>query len=110
MENIVIPTTIREAFGILDSIISAEDKATFLSQSTTDFVGEQHFSLGMWIRNNWIYGPDEDESPEEAALRDKCFRMLAGMKEGEMLFDHPDEVSGRFLEKYYDHLNRTFKK
>ena len=109
MENIKVPTTTREAFEILDSMINAEDKAAFLSQSKSVFVAEQHFSLGMWIRNNWIYGPGEDNNSEDAALREKCFRMLAGLKEGDM-FGHPDEVSGRFLEKYYDHLKRTVKK
>lgn len=103
MENNVIPTTIQEAFGILDNIIPEEDKAAFISQSKPEFVGGQHLFLGAWIRNNWIYGP-EDESQDEATLRDKCYRMLAGMKEGEMLFDHPDDVSERFLEKYYDYL------
>ena len=110
MENIKIPTTTREAFEILDSLIDAEDKAAFLSQSKSDFVAEQHFSLGMWIRNNWIYGPGEDNKPEDATLRKKCFRMLAGLKEEDMFLGHPDEVSGRFLEKYYDHLKRTVKK
>jgi len=110
MENIKIPTTTREALEILDSMIDAEDKTVFISQSKSDFVAEQHFSLGMWIRNDWIYSPGEDENPEETALREKCFRMLAGMNEGEMFFGHPDEVSGRFLEKYYDHLKRTVKK
>ena len=109
MENIKVPTTTREAFKILDSMINAEDKAAFLSQSKSDFVAEQHFSLGMWIRNNWIYGPGEYENPEEAALREKCFHMLSGLKEGDMFFGHPDEVSGRFLEKYYEHLKRTIK-
>lgn len=106
----VIPATTREAFAIFDEMVSQEDKKAFIAQSGSEFVVNQQMGLGLWIRNNWIYGQDDDESPEVVALRDRCFRMLAGMKEGETLFDHPDDVSGRFLKKYYDHLKRTIKK
>lgn len=109
-EDLEIPTTTRQAFAILDEMISEEEKKAYLKQSKADFTAEQHMGLGLYIRNNWIFGPgEEDEDPEEAASREKCFRMLAGMKEGDMLFEHPDEVSSRFLEKYYDHLKRTVK-
>ena len=104
-----IPTTVRQAFKILDSMVSPEELKEYLAQSKSDFVAEQHFGLGLWIRNNWMYGDDEEETPEEKEHRDRCYRMLSGMKEGEMLFEHPDVVSGKFLEKYYGHLKRTAK-
>ena len=100
----LIPRTEEQAFVILDGIVSAEDMAVFRSQTKSEFVGDQHFGLGNWIRNNWIYGPEEEEDKAEEALRDECFRMLAGMKKEDVCFEHPDEVSGRFLERYYDHL------
>ena len=109
MKKVTIPTTVRQAFKILDELVTAEEKAYFLSLPKSQFSGEEHFGLCLWIRNNWIYGMDDDEITKESELRDRCFRMLSGMKEGEDMFEHPDTVSGRFLEKYYDHLRRTRK-
>lgn len=105
-----VPTTIRQAFKILDKMITKKERKAFLSQSQFDFTAEQHFGLGMWIRNNWIYGPEYEEGTDERELRDRCYRMLAGGKGDDIIyFEHPDVVSGRFLEKYYKHLKRTAK-
>ena len=111
MNQTPLPTTVRQAFKILDGLTKAKDKARFLSQSKDEFTLEQHFGLGMWIRNNWIYGPRK-ESEERARLRRACICMLAGAKEDEYLFliMSPDEISGTFLGRYYDHLKRVFKK
>ena len=68
-----------------------------------EFCAEQHMELGMWIRNNWIYRPEVDDSIVQERY-DKCYAMLTGTQPGEPMLDHPDEVSGRFLEIYYDHL------
>ena len=103
----LIPTTEQQAFIILDGMLSKEEKAAFRSQSKDDFVATEHFGLGMWIRNMWIYGPDEEEDKAEEVLRDECFRMMAGMKKEDLCFEHPDTVSGRFLERYYEHLKET---
>jgi hypothetical protein len=104
MEEKRIPTTSRQAFKILDDMITPEERAEFLAQTKSEFTGYQHFGLGAWIRNNWIYGPEEEESAEERELRDACYRMLSGMKDGDLHFQHPDMVSGNFLGRYYDHL------
>ena len=116
MENIKIPTTTREAFEILDSMIDVEDKAAFLSQSKSGFIAEQHFSLGMWIRDTWIFG-SEEENAEARERRKKCLRMLAGVRKGDdpesledLLIGLPDIISDQFLHRYYDHLKRTMKK
>ncbi len=108
MKQSLYPTTTRQAFRILDELISPEEMAEFLEQSKEDFVTLQHFDLGMWIRNNWIYGGSEDESPEEREQRDKCYQMLSGNPEGAFIYEHPDSISERFLKKYYDHLKRVF--
>lgn len=105
-----IPTTIRQAFRLLDSMITQEEREAFLSQSQSDFTAEQHCDLGMWIRNNWIYDPEYEVSAKERELRDRCYCMLAGSREDGFSYEHPDTVSGRFLEKYYKHLKRTAKK
>ena len=94
-----LPKTVRQAFAMLDALTCPEDRKLFLQQSKADFVSDQHFGLGLWIRNNWIYG-----------IEDKaCMCMLPGLSKDEVFLDHPDCVSSRFLEKYYDHLKRVDK-
>ena len=86
-----IPTTAQEAFAQLDALLDEEDKKRLVEDEIA--IINAHFSLGMWIRNNWIYAD----------------------KEGKGLFaydsDHPgiidpDYQSAEFLEKYYNHLKR----
>ena len=84
----IIPTNSRQAFKILDNMLTDEEKAEALSKSRSEFALDEHFGLGLWIRNNWIYAnPD-----------------------GELSFEHPDTVSLHWLEKYHDHLKRMSKK
>ena len=97
MENNTIPTTIRQAFKILDNLIGNDEKKHFLSQSKEHFCLDQHEELGLWIRNNWIYENDD------------CYRMLSGMGPEDIFFEPVDVVSNRFLGKYYEHLKRTIK-
>ena len=50
-----IPHTKNEAFAQLDAMLSEEDKSAIMNGDPFEF----HFSLGMWIRNNWIYEQEE---------------------------------------------------
>ena len=45
-----IPQTKQEAFAQLDEMLSEKDKKGLANGEAIEF----HFSLGMWIRNNWI--------------------------------------------------------
>lgn len=98
-----VPTTIEEGFKILDKVFPLQGKEFAIDESKEEFCAEQHMDLGMWIRNNWIYRPEVDDSIVQERY-DKCYTMLTGNQPGEPMLDHPDEVSGRFLEIYYDHL------
>lgn len=49
--EIKIPQTKQEAFAQLDALLSEKDKSELANGDAIEF----HFSLGMWIRNNWIY-------------------------------------------------------
>ena len=98
-----IPTTEEEAFRILDDVYPLEEKRMAIEGTKDEFTANEHFELGMWIRNNWIY-PPEDANNDTVERYMKCYAMLTGTQPGEPMFDHPDEVSGRFLEVYYDHL------
>lgn len=100
-----IPVTTRQAYKILDEQMTDEDIRTALSQTRNEFVTDQHFDLGMWIRNNWIYG-GEDEEECFAKRREACVAMLTGQQDGVFAFYDPEMMSTQFLEKYYDHLKR----
>ena len=51
MAKTKIPTTLEEAFALLDAKLTADEKNKLLqAEDSTDF----HFGLGLWIRNNWI--------------------------------------------------------
>lgn len=84
--NNYLPVSIRQVFAILDEQSTAEEKVGFLSMSKSDFITMQHFGLGAWIRNTWIYG-----------------------KEIEGFYGEPDDLSSELLGKYYDHLKRCFR-
>ena len=53
--NNKIPKTKKECFAILDEMLSEEEK-TIVVKGEEDL----HFSLGLWIRNNWFYTQSED--------------------------------------------------
>jgi hypothetical protein len=106
MDKTLIPTTARQAFKILDGLTTAEEKLGFLRQSRLEFTCSQHFGLGLWIRNNWIYEDGGTESDEERKRLDRCKDMLSGTKAGDVPFMSADQISGMFLERYYNHLHR----
>lgn len=83
-------TSIRGAFKVLDALLTAEEKEQFRRQSADEFAADQHFGLGMWIRNTWIY--DADEATCRALFGDE--------------FPLPDSASSIFLKKYHNHLKR----
>lgn len=59
---------------------------------------EFHFTLGLWIRNNWLY----DRSDEELESLSKAFGI-------EIPFFETDEFSSEILKAYKKHLKRINK-
>ena len=84
-----IPHTKQEAFAQLDELLSEKDKNELVIGDAIEF----HFSLGMWIRNNWVYEQDEVDVTRLA----KAFRM------DYIVFD-PDSLSGKIIESYQRYL------
>lgn len=71
-----LPTSMQEACAMLKANLSDED-ILLLKQGKVDS-SDMHFTLGLWIRNNWIYkgltpetlgfelmSPDADEFSEK---------------------------------------------
>ena len=86
-----IPQTKNEAFAQLDAMLSEEDKSAIMNGNPFEF----HFSLGIWIRNNWIYGREEEDVKRLA----KAFRT-------EMFFFEADDLSMKIIEYYQRCLKR----
>ena len=84
-----IPKTKNEAFAQLDSQLSEEEKRELVKSDPIEY----HFSLGMWIRNNWIYEQEEEDIKRLV----KAFRT-------EMLFFEADDLSMKIIEYYQRYL------
>ena len=86
-----IPQTKNEAFALLDKMLSEKDKSELANGDAIEF----HFSLGLWIRNNWIYQQNEEDVNRLA----KAFRT-------DMLFFEADSLSEKIIEYYQRYLKR----
>lgn len=90
-----IPQTKQEAFAQLDNMLSEKDK----SEMGKGDAMEYHFSLGMWIRNNWIYQQDEED-----------VKHLAELFGDDSPFFQADDLSSRIIESYQRHLRAIRKR
>ena len=84
--------TKKECFAQLDEMLSETDKKAIAEAK--DII-EFHFTLGLWIRNNWLY----DRSEEELESLSKAFGIDAPYFEA-------DDLSSAILEAYQKHLKR----
>ena len=98
-----IPVTEEEAFKILDKVYTLREKEAAIEMDKDEFCSEEHFGLGLWIRNNLVYRPESND-PAVSERYDKCLEMLTGSQPGELFFPHVDSTSADFLKKYHDHL------
>lgn len=86
-----IPQTKNEAFAHLGAMLSEEEKSKLAKSDAIEY----HFTLGMWIRNNWICEQREEDVKRLA----KAFRT-------EMLFFEADSLSDKIIEYYQRYLKR----
>ena len=86
-----IPQTKQEAFDQLNEVLSEKDKSDLLLSDAEEY----HFGLGLWIRNNWIHGQNEEEVNRLA----KAFRT-------DILFLDPDSLSEKIITSYQRYLKR----
>ena len=96
MKKTKLPKSSREAFAILDKMLTKEDIHAILHEPNTI---DLHFGLGMWIRNHWIYQHQEEIM--------KAF----GLYKEEDVFPNtylylPDQLSDIIIKRYIKHLKR----
>ena len=89
-----IPKSKKECFEILDEMLSQEDKDAIAQMEDTI---DLHFSLGMWIRNNWIY-------PQSSEAVEALLRQFDDADDDMPLFIHPDDYSSMILDAYQEYL------
>ncbi|MDR1564032.1 MAG: hypothetical protein LBS74_03655 [Oscillospiraceae bacterium] len=87
-ERLDIPATLEECYKALDKELKEEDKLK-IKNSSVDDLGDYHFGLGMWIRNNWIY---------PTSNRIARVFLDAGINQ-------PDTMSSMIIEGYHFYLN-----
>ena len=87
----IIPQTKQEAFAQLGEKLSEKDKNELVKADAIEF----HFSIGMRIRNNWIY----EQKEEDVTRLAKAFRM-------DYIVIYPDGLSGKIIEYYQRYLKR----
>lgn len=86
INNVYIPKDLKDCFLQLDEILSKQDKERIKKVGT----GNLHFSLGLWIRNNWgLWGGSRLE---------QYFK-------GRSAFFDPDNISSEILGNYYKWFN-----
>lgn len=86
INKIYIPKNLKDCFSQLDEILTIKDKE-IIKRTVTD---DLHFSLGLWIRNNWgIWGG----SRIEKYFRDRRPKM------------QPDDISSHILNAYNEWLH-----
>lgn len=90
-----IPKTREEAFKILDDLMTEEERIKMASCSE-DELDDYHFSLGLWIRNNWIYEHADKVLPlfDDEEADGNLFHFSVGA----------DMESSRIIEKYWEYL------
>ena len=93
-----IPKTKEECFALLDKELSEADKRYLIEDE--DAAMDVHFSLGMWIRNNWIY-PLGDEERKNLMQQFAESDDKLGLS---MLCYSADMASSTIIESYVEYL------
>ena len=87
-----LPSNKKECFAQLDEMLREADKKAIVE---AEDLFEFHFTLGLWIRNNWLY----DRSEEELESLSKAFSV-------DVPYFAADDLSSEILEAYQKHLKR----
>jgi sulfur relay (sulfurtransferase) DsrC/TusE family protein len=83
------PSSIEEAVAILQSTFQVLELQEWSAQSESSAISQAHWTLGMWVRNQWVYGG----SPLVAEIKS-----AAG-------FIHDDDVSSIIIKALWHVLN-----
>jgi hypothetical protein len=92
LDGVYIPKNIEECFLELNKLLSEEEIKQFKELKSKDEAFNYHFSIGMWMRNNWGFWGG---SRFQLYMKDRM----------DEIFVEPDDMSGMILEFYWEWLN-----
>ena len=86
------PKTVEEAVNRMIQEMSEEDRTRLKNTPEKDLI-MYHFSLGMWVRNEFGLWQGNDELLKSCAKKDPLI--------------HPDDVSSIIIEELWNKLNKN---
>lgn len=96
------PKTAADAWKRLDKRLTQEEKQQIVD---SDGMFEFHFSLGMWIRNYWFYGGENENIG--SLLKDLGENVYTDEESGQMFFfGGGDHFSSVVLDAYQHYLRK----
>ncbi len=97
------PLTKEIAFARLDKRLSDEEKKEIIE---ADSMTEFHFSLGMWIRNTWLYNNEPERI--NSLLKSLGEEDPVCEIDGYIFLPMLDSISNDILEAYQEHLKKNY--
>lgn len=102
--EIIQPKTLEECFAYLDEKL--QDKNLFKDILEKDILGMSHFSLGMWMRNNWYLWWHKKTAEKYADKNYPQDRPALVEYFNEVLnIHHADDMSSIIILSYHRHIN-----
>lgn len=88
INGIYIPKNLEDCFREIDLAWDEKNRNEIKSMTEEQFLGNSHFGMGMWIRNNWgLWGGSR-----------------LALYFNDLGIFHPDDMSGIILTSYYRKL------
>jgi hypothetical protein len=88
INGVYIPVDLNDCFNQINSFWTDSVKVQVREMNEEEFIGNSHFGIGLWMRNNWgLWG---------GSRLSKYFNLKG--------INHPDDMSGIILTSYYRQL------
>lgn len=107
IEKLPVPRSLEEAFALFDDTLTDEEKQAILGGD------DMHFGLGLWIRNEWLYGCEKDENAaliKDITRIDNIEHGLPDDSPFSMFVSGGDMFSGFIIDRYREHLKQANSK
>lgn len=99
------PQSFEDCFKVLDEIL--QDKSSFKTTLEDNVLAMSHFSLGMWLRNNWYlwWSPILAKQNEEKGYPQTMPPIVKYFHDNWDI-THADDMSSIIIRSYHRYLNQ----